>query len=838
MQYCEADVKVWDVWVDRGISHCFLDTASSSVLAVWLIGIGSIELVQFGRHGTRLDERLKPKSCLYRLQFLAHLLLSFVFPAAWIFAYWQWNREELYGHHIARGAVQLILWAFALLITHKERHLQMPSPPLWGHGLALLVFWTGNVIERCLAITSFNSRWWWWHIHGEQDRFKLIIFSAEAITVIIAFILGLKAPGLPSLEQRYQFAYGRLPDPESNGAQPSTWSNLWTKMRLMMPYIWPKKSKMLQLRVFVCFALLVIGRVMNVYLPLYYKWIVNSLTNPSPETQEFAFRWDWILIYSALRFCQGNGFLATLRSYLWITVQQYTTREVQVKLYDHLLSLSLRWHIGRKTGEVLQVMDRGTNSINSLLNYVLFNIVPTIADIIIAIAFFITSYNLWFGIIIFVTMALYLATTVYVTEWRTKYRREMNLADNQFRAKGVDSLLNFETVKYYNAEQYEVDRYRAALVSYQHSEWLSSASLSLLNSIQNVIIGAGLLVGSLLCAYLVSNHTDGLTVGDYVLFATYIMQLYTPLNYLGTIYRMIQTALIDMENMFDLMGEKQEIYDHPNAIEYKCSAGKIEFKNVSFRYSPDYPILEDVSFVVQPGKTLAIVGPSGGGKSTIIRLLFRFYDVQSGQILFDDQDVTMLKQRSLRRYIGVVPQDTVLFNDTIRYNIRYGDVEASDAQVEEAAIAVEIHEKILGFPDGYATMVGERGLKLSGGEKQRVAIARTILKAPSFVLLDEATSALDTHTERNIQASLQRICAGRTTVVVAHRLSTVISADEILVLLHGRVAERGTHNDLLALKGVYYGMWMQQQSPEKGDSSATVDEASLTTETDKKIDEK
>uniref|UniRef100_A0A3Q2WT68 ATP binding cassette subfamily B member 6 (LAN blood group) a n=1 Tax=Haplochromis burtoni TaxID=8153 RepID=A0A3Q2WT68_HAPBU len=378
-----------------------------------------------------------------------------------------------------------------------------------------------------------------------------------------------------------------------------------------------------------------------------------------------------------------------------------------------------------------------------------------------AIIYFSALFNAWFGLIVFICMTLYLTLTIIITEWRTKYRREMNQMDNTAKSRAVDSLLNFETVKYYNAENYEVGRFEGAILKYQESEYKTQASLALLNQTQNAIIGAGLLAGSLLCAYFV---TEGkFLVGDYVLFGTYIIQLYTPLNWFGTYYRMIQTSFIDMENMFQLFEEDQE------------------------------------------------VGPSGSGKSTIIRLLFRFYDVQGGCIHIDGQDISKVKQTSLRSHIGVVPQDTVLFNDTIRENIRYGRTTANDQEVEEAALAADIHDKIMTFPDGYDTQVGERGLKLSGGEKQRVAIARTILKAPQIILLDEATSALDTQTERNIQASLAKVCANRTTVVVAHRLSTIIAADQILVVNEGRIAERGRHEELLQKGGLYADMWLKQQ---------------------------
>uniref|UniRef100_A0A672LQ11 ATP-binding cassette sub-family B member 6 n=1 Tax=Sinocyclocheilus grahami TaxID=75366 RepID=A0A672LQ11_SINGR len=440
-----------------------------------------------------------------------------------------------------------------------------------------------------------------------------------------------------------------------------------------------------------------------------------------------------VCVYGLLKFLQGggagaSGFVSNMRSFLWIRVQQYTNRMVQVRLFAHLHSLSLRWHLGRRTGDVLRSIDRGTSSINNLLSYIVFSIFPTIADIVIAIVYFISNFNAWFGLIVFVCMTLYLTLTIVITEWRTKYRRDMNTQDNNAKSKAVDSLLNFETVKYYNAEVYEVRRFEDAIMKYQVSEWKTNASLAFLNQTQNLIIGLGLLTGSLLCAYFVTE------------------------------------------------GKFQDCFG------------------------------------------LFQVGQSGSGKSTIIRLIFRFYDVQGGCIKIDDQDISKVKQSSLRAHIGVVPQDTVLFNDNIRDNIRYGRVTATDQEVEEAATAADIHDKIITFPDGYDTQVGERGLKLSGGEKQRVAIARTILKAPQIILLDEATSSLDTQTERNIQASLAKVCTNRTTIVVAHRLSTVIGADVILVLRDGQIVERGRHEELLAKGGLYSDMWLKQQQAQDSDS--------------------
>ncbi|VDM43841.1 unnamed protein product [Toxocara canis] len=612
-------------------------------------------------------------------------------------------------------------------------------------------------------------------------------------------------------------------------ASNSAWSKMSKKMALVLPYIWPKKSVLLQTRVLFCVLLLIVGRGINVYLPLYSKWIIDGLSAPNGHLYVL------IIISCFLKFLQGNavmgGFLYTLRSYLWIPIQQYTTLQIQVELFEHLHNLSLRWHLSRKTGQVLRVMDRGTSSIDGILNYVLFTILPMIADVLIAVVFFFTMFDWYFGLLVFVTMAIYIALTIILTEWRTKFRRDMNERENTSRAIGVDSLLNYETVKYYNAEQLEVQRFADSIRWFQKAEWASSASLSLLNLCQNGTVGIALVIGSLLIAYLISLDHSTLTAGDYVLFTTYMLQLYTPLNFFGTVYRVIQQSFIDMENMFELLAEEVEIEDKPGARPLELRDGSIAFESVTFGYTPERTVLNGVSFTANKGETIALVGPSGAGKSTIVRLLFRLYDVTGGRILYDGQDVRDIQMKSLRKHIGIVPQDTVLFNETIRYNIRFGDPNATDSQVEEAAKMAEIHDRILTFPqgvlfwnlEGYDTMVGERGLKLSGGEKQRVAIARTILKQPQYILLDEATSALDTATERSIQKCLYQMCETKTTVVVAHRLSTVVNANKILVIDKGCIVESGTHSQLLEKKGCYYDMW-QAQSGESNNLNGDADE--------------
>ncbi|CAG8588309.1 8119_t:CDS:10 [Paraglomus brasilianum] len=588
-------------------------------------------------------------------------------------------------------------------------------------------------------------------------------------------------------------------------------TNFFIKTRRLLPYLWPTRHLRLQITILVCLICLVLGRVVNVFLPVQNKKLIDDLTLNSADEQ---YNWKTIMIdifiYVGLRFLQGNvGLLSNIQTYLWIDIAQFTTRKVSVDMFDHLLELSLRFHINRKTGEILRAQKRGVASIVSILSSVLFQVAPTLADIGIAVAYFTVAFDKLFGIIVFVTMTLYVVSTIILTEWRTAYRRRANQLENLMEAKAVDSLLNYETVKYYAAELFESKEYARAVDDYQDADKKSNATTYILTLVQNVIIQAGLLVGGLLCAYQVTQGQK--TVGDFVLYLAYILQLYQPLNDFGSYYKTIQKNLVDMEKMLDLMHEPLEIEDPSTAKPLEMEKGEIEFKNVSFAYDERIPILKNVSFRVPSGHTVAIVGPSGGGKSTILRLLLRFYDIQEGRILIDGIDVRDVKQYDLRSKIGVVPQDTVLFNNSIKYNVSYSKPDATDEEVAAAAVAAQIHEKILGFPDGYETKVGERGLRLSGGEKQRVAIARTLLKNPQIVLLDEATSALDTSTERHIQKSLQQMTANRTTLIIAHRLSTIVHADQILVIKQGKIVEQGSHDELMQTEnGVYFRLWNKQ----------------------------
>jgi ATP-binding cassette subfamily B protein len=581
-------------------------------------------------------------------------------------------------------------------------------------------------------------------------------------------------------------------------------------IRTLLPHLWPREDRGLRARVVLALLCLATAKIANVYVPIFYKHAVDALT---PQVQHgaaaavAALPVGMILAYGAARVLAQ--FFAELRDYVFAKVQARAIRKLALGVFRHLHALSMRFHIERQTGGLSRAIERGTNGIDNLLSYTLFSIFPTLFEILLVCGVLWGLYDLGFAAVTFVTIVAYIAYTLGVTEWRIKFRRAMNQSDSEANTKAIDSLLNYETVKYFGNEEHEARRYDQALVKYERAAIKSHTTLSLLNIGQGFIIAVGVTVIMLMAASGVVAGT--MTPGDFVLVNTYLIQLYLPLNFLGMVYREIKQSLIDMEAMFSLLNVPAEVADRPGATALVLRGGAVAFENVTFGYDARRTILKDVSFTVPAGRMLAIVGASGAGKSTIQRLLFRFYDVQGGRVTVDGQDVREVTQASLRAAIGVVPQDTVLFNDTIYYNIAYGRPQASRAEVEEAARHARIDGFVRTLPDGYDTIVGERGLKLSGGEKQRVAIARTILKRPRILIFDEATSALDSHTEKEIQASLKEVAADHTTLVIAHRLSTVIDADEIIVLDQGRVAERGRHADLLRRDGLYAAMWRKQQ---------------------------
>ena len=602
----------------------------------------------------------------------------------------------------------------------------------------------------------------------------------------------------------------------------------WQLVSTAWAFLWPRKMS-LQLRVFGCLSIVVIVRVFNVLLPLQYKKLVDRLYDASanaPTKFDTTF-YPTVVLYMLLFYFLGGGLgsmglLSNMRQYLWIPVQQDTYRRVSIKAVEHILQLPLGWHLGRRTGELLKVLDRGTGSLTTILQILLFSVGPTLLDIVIAAGFFWLQFDLLLAGIVFVTLGLYVPMTVIVTEWRVKYRREMNLADNRKTQRVSDAVINYETIKYFTAEEHESLRYGDAIGYYQEKEFINLATLNALNVVQASVVFAGMAAGLSVITYRVcESNSSGWTASDAVLFLSYLQQLYTPLNFLGTYYRAIQQALIDVENLLELLSTKSSVEDAPNALPYVAPAEgtSLELRNVVFAYPGRAPVLKGISFSVRGGQTLALVGATGCGKSTILRLLFRFYDPVEGAVLFNGADVRTFTQLSLHAAVGVVPQDTVLFNDTIAYNIGYGRREAEREEVVDAARAAQIHETIeANFPAGYETLVGERGLRLSGGEKQRVSFARAYLKRPALLLLDEATSSLDSRTEAAMSSSLASLRKSCTTVIVAHRLSTIADADLIVVLKEGRIAESGSHEQLLAEQtSLYRSMWQRQQAMRSDD---------------------
>ena len=585
--------------------------------------------------------------------------------------------------------------------------------------------------------------------------------------------------------------------------------NDWRTIRTLAPYLWPRGETGLRLRVVVALACLVAAKGINVVVPMLYKRAVDALT---PGGALVAAVPVAVLLGYGLARVLASTF-GELRDIAFARVGQRAIRAVGLQVFRHLHALALRFHLDRQTGGVSRAVERGTKGIEFLLNFMLFNILPTLLEICLVTAVLWGLYDGVFAAVTFVTIAVYIAYTLTVTEWRTKFRRTMNESDSDASTKAIDSLLNFETVKYFGNEEHEAARYDRALARYEGAAVKSKVTLSLLNIGQGAVIAAGLTVLMLMAAARVTEGT--MTLGDFVLVNSYLVQLSLPLNFLGFVYREIKQSLTDMEQMFRLLDAGAEIEDKPGAPPLAVSGGAVRFEAVRFGYESNREILKGIGFAVPAGRTVAIVGPSGAGKSTLSRLLFRFYDVTGGAVTIDGQDIRDVTQASLRAAIGIVPQDTVLFNDTIRYNIAYGRPGAGQDEIEAAARLASIHDFVAGLPEGYDTRVGERGLKLSGGEKQRVAIARTILKSPRILLFDEATSALDTHTEKEIQASLREVSKDRTTLVIAHRLSTVVDADEILVLEAGAIVERGTHGQLLAAAGRYADMWAKQQEAQE-----------------------
>ena len=608
--------------------------------------------------------------------------------------------------------------------------------------------------------------------------------------------------------------HGSKPDPRAGATREAllaTLVNLW-------PYMWPSDRRDLKLRVLGAMVLLLAAKLATMAVPFTFKWATDALAGQGSAPLAASDWVVWVLAapiamtvaYGGMRIVMAV--LTQLRDGLFAKVAMHAVRRLAFRTFVHMHELSLRFHLERKTGGLTRVLERGRNGIEIIVRMVIVQLAPTVVEVALIVAVLMWQFDWRYVVVILVTVTLYMAFTYQATEWRIGIRRKMNDSDTDANIKAIDALLNYETVKYFSAEEREAARYDRAMARYEDASVKAYTSLAVLNAGQAVIFTIGLGAAMVMCAYGIKAGTN--TVGDFVLINAMMIQLYQPLNFMGMVYREIKQAVTDIEVMFSILSREPEIKDVPDAPALAVTQGHIRFENVRFSYEPERQILKGISFEVPAGRTVAVVGPSGAGKSTISRLLFRFYDLSGGRITIDGQDISQITQKSLRQAIGMVPQDTVLFNDTIGYNIHYGRWEASTAEVEEAARLAQIDRFIRLAPKGYEAEVGERGLKLSGGEKQRVAIARTILKGPPILLLDEATSALDSHTEREIQDALDRVSRNRTTLVIAHRLSTIVGADEIIVLDQGTIVERGTHQNLLANNGLYASMWNRQREAE------------------------
>lgn len=790
---------------------------------------------------TRQDEaKLAPLRKAMMNWILAGVLMTLVANAANVILHSLTKHGWWCGKDYVISTVTLFFVYSLLLISQIDNQLH-PTLPHFATWILALV---GEALVLAMRAVVYKRRWSDGDKKFHWSSWEIVDMSINGLRVsllvlLIALFLGLVVLQ-PAQEKGGPEETTGLLSPRANGygaiangkndepASPSSenerapgWErktavgkqSWWEYLRgytLFFPYLWPSKERKLQILMLVCFVLVLLQRGVNVLVPRQLGKVTNIL---SGEEGPPTIPWTQIFLYIGYRFLQGNmGLLGAIRSALWIPVGQYSYQALSTSAFEHVHSLSLDFHLGKKTGEVLSALSKGS-SINTFLEMITFQVLPMLVDLAVAIAYFFVVFDAYYALIVGVVTFLYLYLTIRLAQWRAAIRREMTNKSREEDAVKNDSMIAYETVKYFNAEAYEFGRYRNAVETFQRAEYKVLLSLNIMNVSQNVVFTCGLLIACFLSAWEVT--TGRRKVGKFVELLTYLAQLQGPLNFFGTFYRSIQSSMINAERMLELFREQPTVVDSPDVKELQNCTGKIAFNNVHFSYDNRKQALEGLDFLANPGTTTAFVGESGGGKTTILRLLFRFYNVDSGSITFDNHDVRDLSIDSVRRHIGVVPQDTVLFNETVMYNLKYANPDATDEMVYDACRAASIHDKIMGFPDGYLTKVGERGLRLSGGEKQRVAIARTILKNPKIILLDEATAALDSETEQNIQAALKELCKGRTTLVIAHRLSTITTADQILCIANGRVAERGTHEELLELNGHYKSMWSKQIRAEK-----------------------
>eukprot|EP00126_Sphaerothecum_destruens_P002756 Sdes_comp16182_c0_seq1m5431 len=827
MQFCGAS-SFDEFFHDGVVSQCYFETVLSSMSACFVVLHFLYQLCPVPSRKVQSHTFLFnfiyscciTTICVHLSHLVGRLLLS--------------NHDTLddsfSGYILLSNILYSITSVLAVISLRNSAH-KNSEPSVWI---------TTYVLVTCVAL-SYKALFWlkphWWH-DDRNPTIRWFDFAIDCCRLLFSWALLISYLWLR--HKQANFPYQSLPTQEQNheeaGAKTSKKSpqsvsetKKWFRQFFQFaPHVWPKTAAM-NLRIFSCFLLIIAGRLVNLSTPIIFKKLVDELT-PSSERGPI-FDPHTVGVFMLLKWLQGGSssgsVLSAIQSFVWIPVDQYTSSKCRIHVFEHVQGLSLHWHLNKKTGEVTRILDRGTSSVSAVINALLIFLLPIFLDMFVGVSYLAFHFDIYIGVVVVFSLFLYVSVTAHVTEWRIPFRKSMNAKDNEINKKAVDSLMGFETVKYFGAEDYEVARYEKSIRDYLVEEWKSLFSLSVLNISQSTVLSFGSSISAFMCAYKVAYGKY--SVGDFVLFLQYMNQLSLPLNWFGTYYRSVQQNLIDMDNMFALLDVEPDVKDSPGAQDFvprshppakqsqTSSQPAIVFEDVFFRYPGFDPrmILHGISFSVPEGTSCALVGPTGSGKSTVVRLLFRFYDLHSGQIFLDGQNLGSLKQKSLRKALGIVPQETMLFHDTIKFNIHYGNLSCPEEAVWEAAKAAEIHDQVLRFEHGYETVVGERGLRLSGGEKQRVAMARMMLKDPYVIILDEATSALDTKTERSIQASLERLCAKRTTLIVAHRLSTIVNCDQILVLNQGVIVERGTHSSLLAQNGVYAEMWRCQLQEEK-----------------------